>query len=74
MVRRGFWFEHAAGGGMKMTVLSDPVNRAPAHHVEFNEGCKCIASECAMWRWKRQPRVPGFERQGYCGLAGVSDS
>ena len=26
--------------------------------------CRCIASECAMWRWNDE------DETGYCGLAG----
>lgn len=28
-------------------------------------GCRCIASDCMMWRWQRP-------REGYCGLAGAA--
>ena len=28
---------------------------------------KCIASNCIIWRWKRDMREP--YSQGYCGLA-----
>lgn len=41
--------------------------------------CRCIAEQCAMWRWSSPPRhepFPAFgsdmeyEPNGYCGLAG----
>lgn len=36
-------------------------NRVPA-------SCRCIASQCAMWRWSEIDC--GDDRRGYCGLAG----
>lgn len=30
----------------------------------YDKHFKCIASDCAMWRWSKLPA------QGYCGLAG----
>jgi hypothetical protein len=31
---------------------------------------RCIASECAMWRWRHGTKIT---RHGYCGLAGRPD-
>jgi hypothetical protein len=36
------------------------------YKVVFNpSNCRCIASECAMWRW-----LDDWQENGYCGLAG----
>jgi hypothetical protein len=33
--------------------------------------CCCIANKCALWRWHpRSGDHMGYERKGYCGLAG----
>ena len=43
-----------------------------------NEGAKCIASDCMMWRWQLNEKgqvvhnnisLMDKDRQGYCGLA-----
>jgi hypothetical protein len=34
---------------------------------EIIAGCRCIASECAMWRWSLPRRRRGDD-EGYCGL------
>ncbi len=31
--------------------------------------CRCIASDCAAWRWTTLVHSDG-ERRGYCGLVG----
>ena len=37
-----------------------------AHDYLSNpKSCRCIASDCAMWRWARYS-----EDKGYCGLGG----
>lgn len=39
-------------------------NRVPA-------SCRCIASECAMWRWATKGlSCANIEPTGYCGIAG----
>lgn len=40
--------------------------RDHAYFSEQVENCKCIASECMMWRWDAHEI-----RAGYCGLAGT---
>ncbi|KKT30205.1 MAG: hypothetical protein UW18_C0021G0004 [Microgenomates group bacterium GW2011_GWF1_44_10] len=33
--------------------------------------CRCIASECMMWRWENDLKSKGGEgSKGFCGLAG----
>lgn len=37
-----------------------------------NEGARCIASDCMMWRWDEDANElaeTGFDCVGYCGLA-----
>lgn len=44
-------------------------NRVPA-------SCRCIADQCAMWRWATPPHTQDgidrshMQRHGYCGIAG----
>jgi len=52
-------------------------NDDTAEDVLNPESCRCIASECAVWRWftdQQYAEGPGgtfaLERHGYCGLAG----
>lgn len=49
------------------------------YFTEQAENCKCVASDCAMWRWGGMRYLPGTtatdggmndEAHGYCGLAG----
>lgn len=32
--------------------------------------CRCIADQCAMWRWAPEPHEPSWRMRGFCGLAG----
>lgn len=41
-------------------------NRVPA-------SCRCIADQCAMWRWALHQDEPNWRTVGYCGLAGRPD-
>lgn len=44
-------------------------NRIPA-------SCRCVADQCAMWRWATKPHAQDgidrshMQRHGYCGIAG----
>lgn len=37
-----------------------------------NDNCKCMASECMMWRWEHMSvgEADYNTPEGYCGLAG----
>jgi hypothetical protein len=35
-------------------------------------GSKCLASDCMMWRWDKRDSRRLTERDGYCGLAGMT--
>lgn len=48
--------------GLKIPVGVLAVNRFPT-----GDGCRCMGSNCMMWRWVNGPDAGG---QGYCGLGG----
>jgi hypothetical protein len=53
-----------------ITGQSVAVNRSmfKEEEEEIAAGCRCIASDCAMWRWSKEEAT-----EGYCGLAGKGE-
>ena len=63
MARFAIWSKH--GNSAAANRLGDDGG------VKINhEYCRCIASQCAMWRWLDPSSTIADRRTGYCGLAG----
>jgi len=62
------------------TIYSSVIHEVEQYGTERNpKMCRCIASECMMWRWRISPQSAneinasgnaGAIAQGYCGLSG----
>jgi hypothetical protein len=50
-------FEGNDGSAKRWSIFNNEVTTNPPE-------CRCIASQCAMWRW-------ADDTTGYCGLAGA---
>ena len=49
---------------------SEPFERGGHYKPDLNPDiCRCIASQCAMWRWEEGET--GKVTRGYCGLGGA---
>lgn len=50
------------------TVVVAGCNTDALGRMRVPESCKCIADQCAMWRWNG-PELKSDKRQGFCGLS-----